>query len=335
LNAAVAAATLCLSASLLIGATSFGWTEWAVVNRYLGWFILLAYAVTGSLVVREGGEDALRTLLLTFSGATAAIAVMEIGLSILRGHGLAVPVAARAVEGFALNHNFFAFQLLMAIAATFVAARAPATRVALLAILVAGLWYSGSRSGWITLLFVLAAAVYLRAAAIREITTATMCAVGVALIPVAQGTITGVAGFPSLMPSQTDTAERIFSITRGLRLFVDHPVFGAGLGAFRNQLIYMFSNQPLLIHSTAVWLLAEMGIVGFLIFAIPASHLFFSEIRRPHRDAASKLIVLSLVVFGVMSMPADMLYQRTFWLLMGAALTLPKPGPALPARDQA
>ena len=99
LNAAVAAATLSLSASLLIGVSVFGWTEWALVNRYLGWFILLAYAVTGSLIVRAGGEDALRTFLLTFSGATAVITAIEICLSILKGCGLDVPVISKCDRG--------------------------------------------------------------------------------------------------------------------------------------------------------------------------------------------------------------------------------------------
>jgi hypothetical protein len=78
------------------------------------------------------------------------------------------------------------------------------------------------------------------------------------------------------------------------RSALDHPVFGAGLGAFRNQMILTLDGLPLVIHSTAVWLLAELGIVGFLIFAESFT-------------------------------PGDMLYQRTFWLLIGAALAVRQP----------
>jgi hypothetical protein len=46
------------------------------------------------------------------------------------------------------------------------------------------------------------------------------------------------------------------------------------------------------------------------------------ELRRRHADAAGQLIALCLMAFGVTSLPADMLYQRTFWLLFGAALML-------------
>ena len=324
INAAVAAATLSLAASLLIGATAFGWTEWALVNRFLGWFVLLAYAITGSLIVREGGEDALRVFLLTYSGAAAAIAVIDISLAILNKAGFAVPVVAQAIEGFALNHNFFAFQLLMAISATLVAARGHAVRVILLSILIAGLWFCGSRSGWITFPLVIAAGLYLRAANAREIAIAIVCAAAVALVPVVLSTFINTVGLPELLPGKADTAARLTSIVGGLQLFAEHPMFGAGLGAFRNRMIFMYSNQPLLIHSTAIWLLAEMGLVGFLIFTIPSVWLFLNEITCAHQDRASKMIILSMVVFGAMSAPADMFYQRTFWLLLGAALALPK-----------
>ena len=323
-NAAIAAATLVLTASLIFGATAFGWTQWALVNRFFGWFVLLAFAMTGALFVKQLGEHGLRIFLLTFAGATVAVAATEILLSLLTSCGFNLPVAAFDIQGFALNHNFFAFQMLMALSATIVAASGFALRVTLLAILVAGLWFCGSRSGWITLPVFFGASIFMRAARVREIVIATLYAAAVAMIPVvATKLMEAHGGLPALLPIEENTAERMSSILGGLRLFTDHPMFGAGLGAFRNQMIFVSSDQPLLIHSTAVWLLAETGMVGFLIFAIPACCLLFSEIRCAHPDISSKLIVLSLVVFGLMSAPADMLYQRTFWLLIGAALALP------------
>jgi hypothetical protein len=77
-----------------------------------------------------------------------------------------------------------------------------------------------------------------------------------------------------------------------------------------------------LIHSTSVWLLAELGIIGFATFATPAAYALAVELRRRRADSAGQLIALCLVALGVMSLPADMLYQRTFWLLFGAALML-------------
>jgi hypothetical protein len=94
----------------------------------------------------------------------------------------------------------------------------------------------------------------------------------------------------------------------------------AGLGAFQNQKVLLVGGFPLVIHSTPIWLLAELGIVGFLAFVVPAVYVLFSEWRRARNDPASTVIVLCFVAFAVMSAPADMLYQRTFWLVLGAAL---------------
>jgi len=336
LNAVVAVATLVLGVSLVHGAIKFGWTEWALVNRFFGWFILLAYAMTGALFVRESGKRALWTILLTFAGAAAAIVVVEISLVLLKqgGIGLSLEISLFNFQGFSQNRNFFAFQLLMAIAASTVAARGAILRLILLTLMIAGLLFCGSRSGWITLLLVLGASIYMRAAGVREIAIAIISAVALVFMIVVPVPFTsGELAIPTydnlqrlsmiISPSQANTDERLISIFGGLQLFVDHPVFGAGLGSFRNQMILGSSGIPLLIHSTAVWLLAEMGIIGFLVFAVPAIFLLFQNARCTRPDIASKLIVLSLVVFGCMSGPADMLYQRVFWLLLGAALAMP------------
>jgi len=109
---------------------------------------------------------------------------------------------------------------------------------------------------------------------------------------------------PVVLPTVSSTQERLVSIIGGLNLFWDHPVFGAGLGAFRNTL----DGLPLVIHSTAVWLLAELGIVGFLIFAVSFTHIFFKEWKSAPVDQTSAFIVLCLGGFAdIMSGPGDML----------------------------
>jgi hypothetical protein len=327
-NLAAILATLVLGASLLLGAERFGWTTWAVTNRFLGWFVLLAYATTGALIVRNDQKGGFRLLLLTFAGATAAIAGIETLLTLLRNAGLAAPVVPGSAEGFSLNHNFFAFQLLMAFAAAMSAVRGSLLRISIFAILLAGLWFAGSRSGWITTLVLLSAALYLRVLNVREISIAVACAAGAALFAALLPYLTHATGsvvarsMPAIVPTAASTEERLISILGGLRLFVEHPIFGAGLGAFRNQMIFVSSPQPLLIHSTVVWLLAELGIIGFLAFAIPATSAFANEWAHARKEQASALIVLCFVAFAVMATPADMLYQRTFWLLVGAGLAV-------------
>lgn len=331
--AALVATTAVLVISLLLGAARFGWTEWAVVNRFLGWFVLLSYLATASLVVRKGGEPAFRMLLLTYAAASAVVAALEIGLVVLDQLGMQwLPVIPTQIQGFAQNRNSFALQLLMAIAAAMVAVRGTAQRIALLALPMAGLWFCGSRSGWIALAFLIAAGLSTRAARWREIAVAVaivaMLVAGVWLAGVAgQGVAgQGVAGplLPPILPTESSTQERLVSLTGGWQMFLEHPILGAGLGAFKNQTTN--SGLALVIHSTPLWLLAESGLVGFLVFAVPALYLLVSQFVRARDDAGARLLVLCLVAFGVMAMPADMLYQRAFWLLLGAGLALPLQG---------
>jgi O-antigen ligase len=69
-----------------------------------------------------------------------------------------------------------------------------------------------------------------------------------------------------------------------------------------------------------LWLLAEMGLVGFAAFVAPAAMVFWNEWHSARREASAAAAVLGMVAFMVMCGPADMIYQRTFWLLLGATL---------------
>jgi len=72
--------------------------------------------------------------------------------------------------------------------------------------------------------------------------------------------------------------------------------------------------------------------VGFLIFAVSFTHIFFKEWKSAPVDQTSAFIVLCLGGFAVMSGPGDMLYQRTFLLLIGAALAVRHPPSSQPSR---
>jgi O-antigen ligase len=104
-------------------------------------------------------------------------------------------------------------------------------------------------------------------------------------------------------------------------MFLAHPLFGAGLGAYMENHMRVF-KEPLVIHSSAIWILAEMGLVGFAVFAGAAVRMFWEGWT--HRgDQAGRLLLLILCALGFMSLVHDMLYARAFWLLLGAALAMP------------
>jgi hypothetical protein len=340
-NAHLLAATGIIVSSLLLGAYRFGWTNWALFNKALGWLVLLAYAGTGALIVRTAGREGLRQFLLAFAAAGAAIVVLHLVLVAIRltGVDLAPTILGYNMEGFAENRNAFAFQLVMVLAVACALAdvrRDLSTIIQGLAL--AGLWYAGSRAGWLTLPFLFVAAVYARAISARQIALAAGVAIiivgAISIIPfivvgikLALNLVASGAAWDEIenafhklsLYDQSSNAERVKSLKGGLALFLKYPVFGAGLGAFMEAQLRE-TGTALVIHSTPLWLLAETGLVGFAVFAVPVFRIFWSEGRRPHPDLASKLLLLIIVAFAVMSSVHEMLYQRTFWLLLGAAM---------------
>jgi O-antigen ligase len=247
----------------------------------------------------------------------------------------------------------------MALSAIFGIVRGRYQRIILISTALSAIWFAGSRSGWISLICIVGAAIYMKAVSFREIVIALVIAAIAACLPLSNQIITtarvfisdqiatsdggrgsdqggtsnrtissdwvGInrtepVGRPEIVPSALSTRERLFSLVEGWKLFETAPMFGAGLGAFRHLGFEGSSTGiPLLIHSTALWLLAELGVVGFLVFAIPFVRIFLSEAKTCVEEA-SAVAVLCMVAFVVMATPADMLYQRTFWLVMGAAL---------------
>lgn len=330
-NAGVMIATLCLGGSLLLGAYRFGWTDWALINRFAGWFILLAFALTGAFATLSGGNAALKTLVLSYVGASAGVVVVELILIVLGTAGVEVSdylPNASAISGFAQNRNFLAFQLLIAVAGALVYLRSGSALSVVLAVLFAGLWFCGSRSGWITVVCVVLAGFAIGVLRLREIVISSLGAAIFVMAILVVSTNLHVAGSDALfetniVPTAASTNERLLTIKEGWKLFTAYPFLGAGLGAFRHLNFLSNGGVPLVIHSTALWLLAEFGIIGCIAFAVPAVTVFYRSWRAAHDEEGLALAFLCFVVMIVMSGPADMMYQRTFWLIVGAALAAP------------
>ena len=369
-----AATTLVVVLSFLHGWVAFGVTDWALVNRLLGWAFLLAYFGTGALLTASGGMAGFRVMTNSFVAAGLAIVSLELALLALRFAGVAIPVTVLGfrLEGFAGNANAFAFQLLMVMAVLIgsseaasprsQADRKAAARTAAwrreprrwprhlpLALLLNGLVFAGSRAGWIAAVAVLAAALWRRSLRGRDL--AASAALAAALMLVITGDFARVAlgafdwgyrlvaggapgsSHPVLLTHvlkeiasapASDSLEHIQSVVLGLRMWLAHPLFGAGLGAFMDSYTREYGHA-LVIHSTPIWLLAETGVAGFAIFASAFVAVLKNELRaRAAPDAVSQVIVLALIGFAVMGAAHDLMYQRSLWLLMGGALLVAK-----------
>jgi len=226
--------------------------------------------------------------------------------------------------------------LILVLAAAIVLQVGSAMRIGLMIVALIGIWFTASRAGIMTVPVVVAAALIM-GVALRPLLIAVLGAAAV---------IVGITAIPTLMQlgqsplawSQSDfsdsilmllgrsesnavIAQHIQTIQDGLAMFWEHPILGTGLGAYMDHQLRI-TGQPLVIHSTAVWLLAETGIVGFSVFFAAACRLFSDAVRQ-RGDPVALLLVLILCGLATMSLVHEMLYQRAFWLLLGAILAMP------------
>jgi uncharacterized membrane protein YbhN (UPF0104 family) len=322
----VATMTAAIILSFLIGVLSFGLTDWAVFNRLLGWLVLLAYASTGALIVQAAGATGASICVKTFVGAV--VGVVAVGLSMIAGQNAGLNLSAHfpvlPLEGLSGNRNGFAFLIVMALACTPVIGG----NSVVLALLGLGVWFTGSLAGMGTAALVVLTG-YLQGyfPALTMIKAAIFAAAIVLLFAAAPmlATTAGEATLSVAYYSDYSMAERLKSLHGGLELFLQHPLFGAGLGAYMDAQTRL--GAPLVIHSTPLWLLAEMGLAGFAAFAWFGWKLVRNSIASKDRESAALLLaVLGFCAFGAVH---DMMYQRSIWLLAGALLVASAAGPAL------
>jgi hypothetical protein len=235
-----------------------------------------------------------------------------------------------------MNPNAFVFQLCMCFAAALIVFSRQAL-IAILSVIMVAIWFCASRAGFGCAVAIVLAAVALRPRLLTPIVIAAAIAVvGVVLLhslslvlslmrPPTPAAV--VRSAPKLattltISSEVSNAERMMTLRGAWKLFLAHPVFGAGLGAFVSD-YFRESGRVQVIHSTPLWLLAEFGIVGAIVMILPIWRVFLNEIsRRRAGDDARFLLILAIVAFGVMSTVHEMMYQRVFWLIFGAAMAM-------------
>lgn len=335
----MAAMTGVIIYGLLLGWASFGWFDWSFVNRGIGWGVVLAYFLTGALVAFAGGERFLRLFANCFVAAAAAVVLADYGLRIALSLGVPFELSSFAsrMEGLAQNPNAFAFQLLIAFAVSVVMGNrsTPAVgraRLVLEGVLLAGLWLSASRAGFITFGVLVAGMIATGTLSWRRLVLPVAVALGLVVVISYIGSLLSLIGYPSVSAvssaiqqmSDSPAGERMHSLTGGLAMWREHWLFGAGLGAFmRGEL--QANGNPLVIHSTPIWLLAEMGLVGFVAVVLPVILVARNMVSRLRFRMEPPVLaaLCCLAVIAIEMQPHEMFYQRIFWLVMGAMLAMP------------
>ncbi len=346
-EALLIAATIAITLALLNGWLRYGYSNWAFYNRFIGWFILLSYFATGALIAGALHRAGLKLLLKCLLAAGMAIALLD--LALLAGNAVGMPWNAYLPDNLlrGLTQNANAFSLEMTVLIAIVCAlngRVRAQRstdwdymgVFTLSILLLANCYSLSRTGLITSMAVVAVALAFRWVSARLILLAVTITVAVFFSPVLLKLSTAAfhyvglstpelaSGLTTASPLRivhdSSDSERWYSISRGLELWLQNPIFGNGLGAFVAS-VKAEQGTMLVIHNSGVWMLAEMGVLGFAIFAVAFFVVVRAALSRASREEPwARVLVLVLLTFALFQMTHDVFYQRLFWLVIGATL---------------
>ncbi len=333
LNLTLLVGSAAMTLGFLHGWARFGITDWALFNRMLGWAVLLAYFASGALVVAVAGRDGRATVLRAYLLAMAAISVAGVSLHIV-DPGAAAWASSR-FAGMAGNPNAFGVQIALAVALA--VAGSPwkgrgGVDAVLLGVLLAAGYFSGSRASLLAVVTMLGGALAVRqiqpSRLLRATAAALVFVVGaiVLMVYVFPDADSGVAAllptnFASVNHLQEVTSDRWASVVGGWKMWLEHPLLGAGLGAFiREQTLA--TGAPLVIHNSYLWLLAEFGLLGAAALAAMPLAVLYWALRTRSRTAWMALACLT--VMAVISLAHEMVYQRAFWFLLGLLAAAPR-----------
>jgi O-antigen ligase len=198
-------------------------------------------------------------------------------------------------------------------------------------------WIAGSRAAFVAALLVLVvpAAAALRKIASVPVRRAALALAAVALMLVAVGAARSMPTRGTQQESGTAVRVRWELARTSLRMIAAEPVFGVGIGRYyarsgefsSPELLAMF---PVATHENAhnnfFQITAELGVVGFGIFAIllvVAAHAFVRLVETDPRDPLRWGVILGLLAFVLSWLGGHPLLidepAFTFWLLLGTA----------------
>ncbi len=315
-----------------------GATTWGLLNRGLGWMLILSYATVGLCIAIVGRPQDISSALLSVVFANALVTLVQIAANL----GALVPGASNSLwligwHALTLDPNAYCLQCALSLAGWYTllaqGARIPNDgwrgKLFWLApvILGTGMILTMSRIGLIFFLVVSGTSLALprsRKRTIINVVASSAC--GFALPPTLKIMVllTQTYGVEAVslgirLGDKNSDGERLQTIADGLKLWLEHPLIGSGLGGYMEQRLAN-GLPPQVIHNIYVWLLAETGLVG-LALALAAFAVFALGIFRVYRRAGLSGAVygaaVGLLLFLMGGMVHDFFYQRSLWLMLG------------------
>lgn len=338
-------ATAAFSLALLIGTIKFSFAKQAFFSKFMGFFILLGYTAIGALFIKSTKANGFEVIARLMTTVLASILVFQITVNFLAQADIIKPSLYHySLNGFAANRNAFAMQILYVLCLE-LAILSPVSnpmkekRYWLLSFLLCGLVFTYSRSAIVSGAVLLLMATYIGMlnkrtlmVIILQVSTLNLIIIGFEKIyyyayAILSNTPINAKSIVSLQyfSNQGSDSQRLYTLTEGMRLWLENPWFGIGLGGFGAHEVAK-NNLFLVIHNSYLWLLTEFGMVGSFVFfwygVVILKHIYnlFSKAKINLWNTQDKILVGLVTVFLPMSMAHEIIYQRLFWFVLGTAI---------------
>lgn len=199
-------------------------------------------------------------------------------------------------------------------------------------VILAGIIFSGSRAGLITGASLLIFALLFKLVERRMIALSIVFALIIWALPSIVVSVSPniIEGNKSFIVGNKDFSfyvehsdkERWETFTRAYNMWLQSPIIGSGLGVFIEKSTE-WSRYAINIHSTPLWILAEFGLVGVATFTWILFVFIYYLYKRGLDTPAHRILAMLVLVFLMFGLVHEIFYQRTFWLVIGAALAMP------------
>ncbi len=347
--------TLMMTFALIKGHETIGsWDRWAIINKYAGWYVLLAYLGVGGWLGSRPVAEWVNSLLPLFTAFWVSTLVFMLGRLMwidIQGdqHQILLNYPLAGVMGNRNAYAFLSFGMLALITALQLREGKPSWGFYVLWAPVPLFYsYNASRAGLGILLFLLAAfaSLNLKFTARHVMLPLVIGALATFgyfsffnsyAMPITLGHVKNSAQLVELGYLTPEEARekldyvgdkvRMDTYSDAVELWQQHPLTGGGLGAFRDYQTDKRGKFSDVIDCTTLWLLSETGLIGLGMFSglfLMAMWKIFTLIRSggdPHGVYLG--ILLIMMIFGIMSLVHELLYTRFLWFFMGLALALP------------
>lgn len=320
----------------LIGYFRYGYLSWAFYNRLVGLGLLASYFISGMALFSFWGRDGLRSLVRMLVVAVALMLLLEYFSRIFLSFDSISLLgwASPRWSGLFGNPNAYAFFLVCCFPVVLIfsnfdnSGKFKVLSFIFPAIFLLGIYYTGSRAAYGAIIVVI---LFLCFSYIKTIIPTVMISIILCfiltffpdvIVSLSEGLRASylvkkltIAGFTSVQD------DRMLSLIEGWKMFLEHPFFGAGLGAFHHQ--QMNAGDPLVIHNSFLWILAEFGVFGFIVVFGPVGIFAIKHLISAKWLRDDKIYALLAVLCGasIMGLAHEIMYQRVLWLLLGVLLS--------------